>query len=331
MRRPARLSTAHWPHLRAEPASLRRSGADFWFESGQVAVAEGNLTHAEAEFVRARAESLAERPADRDTAATALAAAALADVDGGRLNRAEQRLRQVIAERREMGQDRHPDVLAANNALGVLAIKRGDALMAERYFRATMAQQAALFGVDHLNTLVTRGNLGRALVEQRRFGAARHELERARSGIVNAAGGDYDSLANIDDSLGLAQAGSGDPAAARASYARGLRIAAMHDMPKQAELLADGAELDCKTDARAKDGLAAVRRAHALLRRFDQPEPWRTARLDQVGAGCWLTLGNRARAAPLVRGSAAAVIARWGATSLFGQTARAQLRQIAVR
>ena len=293
--------------------------------SGQVWSATGDPRRAEADFAAARQQSLAATPPDRGSAAAALTAAALADVESGALDRAEQRLRLVIGERRGLGQPLHPNVLTALNSLGALTIKRGDAPSAERYFRQAIALQRQVLGDQHLDTATSRGNLGRSLVEQHRFAEARTVLELARTTIVSRAGPDVDSLANIDDSLGLALAGLNDAAGARASFARGLMVARKSDMPKQVELLADGAELDCGT-GRAADGLRAVAIARTALARFRLPEAWRGARIDMVEAECRLAAGQRDAALPLIQQSVAPVVARWGKQSLFGARAMALAR-----
>lgn len=290
--------------------------------SGQVWDAQGQAEKAQANFLRARALSLASSPPDRGSAATALTAAARVDVDNGNLIRAEQRLRQVIAERRALGQPLHPNVLTALNSLGALAIKRGDARGAEGQFRQALALQQKILGDQHLDTATSRSNLGRALVEQRKFAEAKATLLSARATFIAQGGPRYDSLANLDDSLGLALGGLGDVAGARAAFSDGLAIAREHKMPKEIELLADRAELECAAGAPAA-GLPLAAEARAALARFALPEPWRAARIDLVEASCHLAAGNRAAALPLIRRATAPVITRWGTNSLFGRKARA--------
>ena len=290
--------------------------------SGQVWNAEGNLTRAQSDFAKSRQLAMTSTPPNRSSAATALTAAALADVDNGNLDRGEQRLRQVIAERRALGQPLHPNVLTALNSLGALAIKRGDAPGAEGQFRQALALQQKILGDQHLDTATSRSNLGRALVEQRKFAEAKATLLSARATFIAQGGPRYDSLANLDDSLGLALGGLGDVAGARVAFSDGLAIAREHKMPKEIELLADRAELECTAGAPAT-GLPLAAEARAALARFALPEPWRAARIDLVEASCHLAANNRAAALPLIRRATAPVITRWGANSLFGRKARA--------
>lgn len=288
--------------------------------SGQVHGAGGDPERAELDFANARKMSLESKPPDRDSAAVALTAAAMADVNSGALDRAEMRLRTVIAERRALGQPLHPNVLAAVNAVGALAIKRGDAPSAESYFRQAIALQTKILGDQHFDTALSRSNLGRSLVEQRKFAEAKAALLSAQSTFIAQAGPELDSLANLNDSLGLAEGGLGDTGAARASFVRGLQIAKAHDMPKEIELLADRAELECRA-GQVPTGLGLAREARAALGRFQLPEPWRSARIDVVEGGCLLASGNTAAAAALVRRGAPAVTQRWGRGSLFGENA----------
>jgi len=275
---------------------------------------------AQADFERARALSLASSPPDRSSAVVALTAAALADVDAGNLDRAQKRLLKVISERRALGQPRHPNVLTAINSLGALAIKRGDAPTAERYFRQAIALQREVLGDQHLDTATSRSNLGRALVEQRKFEEAKKTLESARATFIAQAGPRFDSLANLDDSLGLAQSGLGDAGAARTSFAEGLQIARDHQMPKEIELLTDRAELECR-DGHPADGLRLAAQSRAALHHFQLPEPWRAARIDAVEGGCLIANGQPDAAAPLLRRATSLVVKRWGRGSLFGTNA----------
>lgn len=306
----------------ARPASRNVPGqrARLLTLSGEVWNAKGDANRAQADFERARSASLASSPPDRSSAVVALTAAALADVDAGELDRAEKRLLQVIAERRALGQPLHPNVLTAVNSLGALTIKRGDAPTAERYFREAIALQRRILGDQHLDTATSRSNLGRALVEQRKFAEARQILESARSTFLAKAGPRFDSLANLDDSLGLAQGGLGDVAAARTSFEEGLGIARDHQMPKEIELLVDRAELECKA-GHPSDGLQLAEQSRAALKRFQLQEPWRGARIDVVEAGCLIANGQRAAAAPLIHRAVNLVVNRWGRDSLFGRNA----------
>ena len=290
--------------------------------SAQVWNARGKPQSAQADFAKAYELSLSTAPPNRSMATSVLTAAALADVDNGDLDRAEQRMRQVIAERRALGQPLHPNVLTALNSLGALAIKRGDAPGAEGQFRQALALQEKILGDQHLDTATSRSNLGRALVEQRKFAEAKATLLSARATFVAQGGPRYDSLANLDDSLGLALGGLGDVAGARVAFSDGLAIAREHKMPKEIELLADRAELECAAGAPAT-GLPLAAEARAALARFALPEPWRSARIDLVEASCHLAANDRTAALPLIRRATAPVITRWGANSLFGRKARA--------
>ena len=229
-----------------------------------------------------------------------------------------------------MGQPLHPQVLTATNELGAVEIKRGHPVEAEKWFRRAEALQRRVYGDASLDVALSRSNLGRALVEQRHFAEAVKVLEQARSAYVAQAGEEVDTLALLEDSLGLARGGLDDAAGARAAFTHGLAVARKHDMPKQVELLAERAELECRGGAPAA-GLPLLAEARRALVRFAQPEPWRAARLDAVAGGCELAAGRTGAARPLLARALPLVVARWGPVSLFGQSVRDDARRAGVR
>ncbi|WP_375392000.1 toll/interleukin-1 receptor domain-containing protein [uncultured Sphingomonas sp.] len=293
----------------------------------QLGQGVGDTAAALRDYGELRRLSLAAMPPDRDKELLALLGQGVSLVDAGAIDRGAPLLRQVIAERVAMGQPLDPQVLTATNTLGAVAIKRGRPVEAEGWFRRAAALQTQVDGANSVEVALSRSNLGRALVEQRRFGAAIRELEAARAIFVAQAGEGVDTLANLDDSLGLARGGAGDAAGARAAFGHGLAVARKNAMPKEIELLADRAELACRSrDLPA--GTADVAAARTALARFGLPEPWRAARIDSVAAGCLLAAGRPAEARPLIARSRDAVVARWGADTLFGRTVREQARQV---
>ena len=293
---------------------------------GQLADGEGNTAAAIRDYGELRRLSLSASPPDRDKVLLAELGEGVAWVNQDQPGRAEPLLRHVIAARQAMGQPLHPQVLTATNTLGAVAIKRGRPVEAEGWFRRAAALQTQVYGANSVEVALSRSNLGRALVEQRRFGAAIRELAAARAIFVAQAGEGVDTLANLEDSLGLARGGAGDAAGARAAFAHGLAVARKNAMPKEIELLADRAELACRSRDLAA-GTADVAAARTALARFALPEPWRAARIDSIAAGCLLAAGRPAAARPLIARSRDAVVARWGADTLFGRTVRAQARQ----
>lgn len=296
----------------------------------QLAAAEGDHAAARRDWAEVRRLSLAATPPDRDNALFALLGEGIAAVDADDPARGAPLLRQVIAEREAMGQPLHPQVLSAINTLGAVAVKQGQPIEAERAFRKAERLRVRLFGDASLIVAQTRSNLGRALVEQGRFAEAAGVLRRARAGAVAQAGNRVDTMAFLEDSLGLALGGLGDAAGARAAFAHGLSVAHELDMPKEVELLADRAELECRAGATAV-GTKLAAEARTALARFALPEPWRRARLDAVEGGCLLAAGRPQAARPLLARAAAPVAARWGAASLFGRQVRDDARRAGLR
>lgn len=293
----------------------------------QIAQAQNRPDDAMRDWREMRRLSLAADPPDRNNALIALQGEGSAAIAAGDLARAKPLLERVIATREQMGQPDHPNVLTAVNELGAVAAKTGDMPTAERLFRRAMALREQILGPDSLDVAYTRNNLGRAVLEQRRFAEALSALDTARAATLAQTGPQDANLANLEDSAGLALGGLGRTAAARAAFARGLAVARAMGLPKEVELLTDRAELECKA-GQVATGLPLVAEARAVLVRFKQPEPWRAARIDAVEAGCLLASGKAAAARPLLARSLPAVVERWGAASLFGQSARRDARRV---
>lgn len=297
---------------------------------GQLEQAEGDNAAAMRNFLEARRVSLSQTPPDVEHALLALLAAGVSAVDDGHPERGVPLLRRVIVEREAMAQPLHAQVLTATNTLGAAEIKQGNAPEAERWFRKAEALKLRVYGEVSLDVAATRSNLGRALVEQRRFAEAAKALEQARAGYVAQVGDEVDTVAKLEDSLGLARAGLGQVAAARASFAHGLMVARKHNMPKEVDLLADRAELECRTGAPAT-GLPLLVEAREALVRFKLTEPFYKARLDAVEGGCLLAAGRAAQAKPLLASAMPIVTARWGKDSLFGRSVREDGRRAGLR
>lgn len=291
----------------------------------QLAQAENRLEDAMRDWAELRTVLQAARTPDRDNIIAALIGESSAAIAAGKLDRAQPLLERAVAMRTAMGQTEHPSVLKAINELGAIAAKRGDMASAERQFRRAIELQQRIQGPGSLDAAYSRNNLGRALVEQRRFAEAIKELDAARQTIVAQAGAGVTAIANLEDSTGLALGGQGKPDAARAAFDRGLVVARANAMPKEIELLSDRAELDCGNGA-IVGGLAQVAQARATLKRFGLPEPWRGARIDAVEAGCHLAAGRKAAAQTLIVRAMPLVVARWGRASLFGRSVRLNAR-----
>ena len=302
------FSVAHRPQLLLYRAQLEK--------------ADGDNASAIRDFAELRRVSLASSPPDRDKLLLALLGEGVAAVDDGQPDRATPLLRRVIDTRTKMGEPLHPDVLTAINTLGAAEAKRGNMVAAESWFRQAERLQLQVYGGSSLIVARTRSNLGRALVEQRRFAEAIRLLETARAVIVAQIGDGADTLANLDDSLGLARSGAGDVAGARAAFEHGLLVARKNKMSKEVELLADHGELECRA-ANASMGLKLLSDARQLLKKLDLPEPWRSARLDAIQGECLLAARNPSAAKPFISSSLPLVTARWGADSLFGQSVTA--------
>ena len=309
--------------LRALDASLKRDDLDaadrikLLLEQGELFKAMGRADDAERVLGEARAAALAQTPPNREAAVQALASLAGNDFESGNLGRAVTRLRQTVAQRTALSGPLHTEVQFALNTLGTVAIKRGDRVAAERYFRQTLDLQRKVMGDQHPHVAITRGNLARAMVEERKFADAALLVEQALATLRRSNDPTLDSLANLHDTLGLAYAGLGRTADAEASLAEALRVARFHGLAKEGEILVDRTEMRCAT-GRTQDFAGALDQAAAIYTRTEASDDWRLARLASVRGGCLLASGDTAAARPLILNNVRAIDVRWGRDSLFG-------------
>lgn len=307
--------------LKALPADEFSLRAAMLRMRGQVEVATGRTDEAVRDLRLAETIATINAP-DPPAALHARLLRGIAENSAGDYAAASADLRHVITAWEQRGELNHPQRLEALNELGTIDIRQGRHHDAEALFRQALAIQQHVLGPDHPEAALTASNLGRALVEGGRFAEARDLLLRARRIFVRQMGPDLDTLANLDDSLGIAEAALGDPIAAEASFADGLRIARLHDMPKQIELLTDRAELRCRAGS-AAPASADIAAARAALAHYALTEPWRGARIDAVAAAC--APGGPASRVQL-RAALPLIAKRWGEDGLFTRRAEAALR-----
>jgi hypothetical protein len=76
---------------------------------------------------------------------------------------AEQLSREVLADRRRLLGDDHPDTLASRATLARLAARQGRRAEAEELYRQVIADRARVLGASHPDTTAVRTELARAV------------------------------------------------------------------------------------------------------------------------------------------------------------------------
>ena len=80
-----------------------------------------------------------------------------------RLAEAERMTRDVLADRRRVLGDDHPDTLASRATLAWLAAREGHRAEAEELYRQLLADRTRVLGASHPDTEATRNELGQLL------------------------------------------------------------------------------------------------------------------------------------------------------------------------
>jgi serine/threonine protein kinase len=99
--------------------------------------------------------------------------------EGRDLARAESLMVPVLAARRRVFGDRHPETLQSIGNLGVLYRRMGRPEAAEPLYREDLAAARAVLGDEHPETAVSMTNLGRLLILRGRFAEAESLLARS--------------------------------------------------------------------------------------------------------------------------------------------------------
>jgi tetratricopeptide (TPR) repeat protein len=233
------------------------------------------------------------------------------------LEGAQPHIEQALAMRLALEGPNSPSVNDNRNTLASMAFMRGDLRAAERYFRANLVSDERVLGPNHPDLAATLNNLGRVILDQRRFAAAARLIERAIAINLAHGRGDHDDMAFLYSNLGIAHRHLGRDRAAEAMLERGLAVARAHEHRTLGPILADLAELRCRT-GRIKEGLTFLAEAEDASRRDYPDDPWRSAWVENIRGECLIRLGRTregkaalARSTPLIR-------ARWPESTLYG-------------
>lgn len=300
-------------HPEAEPGAVVRALSS-WGE------ALANLErYADAREHHRKAARIAETRFGRNSAefALALEGSAYAAFYAGDFRSSRAEFAEALEIRRGASGADHPETLETLNQLGAVEYMLGDRDAAARHMRESLAISRRVLGDRHIDLAQTLNNVGRIELERRRFAEAARLLEEALAVHLaqrsETIGDVIFTLAN----LAVVRARSDRFADADELYARALRSAAQTGHRLRGPILTDWAELDCRR-GRTEAADARLAEARPLIAERYPDEPWREALVDSVAAECALRRGKTADAERLLRGSNAALLAKWPPETLYG-------------
>src|SRR5262249_44846487 len=119
----------------------------------------------------------------------------------------------------------------------------------------------------------------------------------------------------------------GEYAEARGLFAKALRAAVVNKHRLHAPILADMAELDCRT-GRIEEGLELLRQARPIMAAAYPDDPWRNALIDNVEGGCLIAQKRYAEATRGIESSVPVILERWPPSSLYGYDAAARATRL---
>ena len=218
-----------------------------------------------------------------------------------------------------------PSVNDNRNTLASIAFVRGDLATAERYFRANLASDERVLGRDHPDLAATLNNLARVVLDQRRFAEAARLLERAIAINLRQGRASHDDMAFLYSNLGIARRNLGNLGEGEAMLERALGVAREHDHRTLGPILADLAEIRCRT-GRADQGLILLDQAAAATRRDYPDDAWRSAWVENVRGECLIRSGRREEGRAAVARSTPIIAERWRPNTLYGGNAARRLR-----
>jgi tetratricopeptide (TPR) repeat protein len=129
-----------------------------------------------------------------------------------------------------------------------------------------------------------------------------------------------DDMAFIYSNLALADMGLGRLRVAEPLFQQGLEAAIANRHRLHGPILTDLADLECRT-GRYRAGLARLDEARPIVAARYPDDPWRTAHVDNVRAGCLTGIKRYADAARLMAASLPVVLKKWPAATLYGHDA----------
>ncbi len=143
----------------------------------------------------------------------------------GKIRDATEQSKQVVAIRRKVLGDKHPDTASALNDLGVLLKQTGDLAAARACYEQALTIQTQVLGEKNLHTAATLSNLGALFHKNGRVdGGPSPTTSRAWRSTKRFLGNQDPNTARALNNVGQLLAAFGKPAEARADLQQALAI-----------------------------------------------------------------------------------------------------------
>jgi Tetratricopeptide repeat/TIR domain len=236
------------------------------------------------------------------------------------MREAERWYDRALAERIEVSGESHPRVTDLLNLMGSIAFMDGKTERAESLWLKALEIDRRVRGPDHPDVAGELNNLARARLERREFLAAQAYLDKALAILLPQRGETHDDLVFVYTNLAIAHMQLGHYDLAEPLFQKGLRAAIVNKHRLHAPILADLADLECRT-SRYERGLRHLEEARPMMAERYPDDPWRVAHVDSVRAGCLMGLKHYADARPLIESSMPALMSKWSPDSLYGHDA----------
>ena len=292
--------------------------ARLWLDRGEVAAKLERDADADRYLHQALQSSAA--AVDAELKARALAGLGMTAFYAGDMDAAQRWYDQALVERIRVSGEFHPATSESLNALGSIAYMRGDSRVAERYFLRSLAVDRKVLGPTHTSVAVTMNNIGRLRLERREFASAAGILDEAMTIFQAQRVEVHDEAIFALSNLGLAELGLGRSRQAEALITRALKAAIADQHRLRGPILTDLADLECRT-GRYRAGLARLDEARPVVAARYPDDPWRTAHVDDVRAGCLAGVQRYAEADRLTQSSLPVLLKKWPAGTLYGHDA----------
>lgn len=287
---------------------------------GDLYVSAQDYEQARLRFQQALAIASGASAAEREIAAHSLESIAQTDFYDNRLDKAAEEFKTALAARIALSGDLHPASIEITDALGSVEYMRGHLAAADQYYRRTLNTERRVLGEHDPEIGSTLNNLGRVLLEQRKFADARPMLEEALTMQLSQRSETDAAVVFIFANLGLTEAGLGDLTGAESLFQKGLSAAVVNKHRLHGPILTDLADLECRT-GHVDRGLARLEEARPLVIESYPEEPWRAAHIDNVQAGCLTAARRYTDAAQLIETSDPIVLKKWPPSTLYGYDA----------
>jgi tetratricopeptide (TPR) repeat protein len=288
---------------------------------GDLYVSTQNYERARQLFQQALGIASGSSPAEREIVAHSLESIAQTEFYDNRLDKAATEFKTALAARIALSGALHPAAIEITDALGSVEYMRGNLAAADQYYRRTLTTERRVLGEHDPEIGTTLNNLGRVLLEQRKFAEARPMFQEALSmQLSQRVETDATALVFIFANLGLTDAKVGDLADAEPLFQKGLSAAITNKHRLHGPILTDLADLECRT-GRVDQGLVRLEEARPLVIERYPEDPWRAAHVDNVRAGCLTAAKRYADAAQLIETSDPIVLKKWPPGTLYGYDA----------